>query len=71
MKTLEQDNERLSSELRDALDALAEAEVVGGADATPFDPELTRDLGGPRPAPPRSACRRGLHRRAPLLRWLR
>ena len=41
MQTLEQDNQRLSSELQDALDALAEAEVVGGADATPFDPELT------------------------------
>ena len=42
LQTLEQDNKRLSTELRDALDALAEAEVVGGANATPFDPELTK-----------------------------
>lgn len=41
LDALEQGNNELRSELRDALDALAEAEIAGGADATPFDPELT------------------------------
>lgn len=41
LRALEDSNERLGRDLAAALDALATSELAGGADATPFDPDLT------------------------------